>query len=79
MIEGQNVILYEERPDWRDPDQIMQRPFAKLRYVRTTGHWTLYWMRADLRWHACRPAAPSADLGSLIDVIDEGAYCAFFG
>lgn len=77
-LEGQSVVLYEERPDWRDPNQLMQSPFAKLRYVRTTGLWTLYWMRADLKWHAYRPAPPSADLAALMDIIGEDAYCAFF-
>ena len=36
-------------------------------------------MRADLKWHAYTPAPPSADLAKLIDVVDEDAYCAFFG
>jgi len=78
-IEGQSVVVYEDRPDWRDETKRMHNPFAKLRYVRTTGLWTLYWMRADLKWHAYTPASPSADLAKLIDVVDEDAYCAFFG
>ena len=79
VIEGHSVILFEERPDWREPAERMQRPFAKLRFVRTTGLWTLYWMRADLKWHAYQPAAPSTDLGALVDVVDRDEYCAFFG
>jgi len=42
----------------------MRNPFAKLRCVRTTGLWTLYWMRADPKWHAYRPASPAPDLES---------------
>jgi hypothetical protein len=78
-VEGQSVIILEERPDWRDPAERRQHPFAKLRFVRTTGLWTLYRMRADLKWHAYRPAAPSADLAGLVDVVDEDTYNAFFG
>ena len=78
-IEGQSLILYEERSGWRDPDELIQSPFAKLRYVRTTGLWTLYWMRADLKWHAYGPVPPTADLAALVDVVDEDAYSAFFG
>jgi hypothetical protein len=78
-ISGQSVVISEERPDWRDPSQRMHNPVAKLRFVRTTGLWTLYWMRTDLRWHAYQPAPPSADLSALVDVVDRDEYCAFFG
>jgi Protein of unknown function (DUF3024) len=57
----------------------MGSPAAKLRFVRTTGLWTLYWMRDNLRWHRYRPAAPSRDLATLVAVLDRDEYCAFFG
>lgn len=75
----QSVIISEERPDWRDPAKPMSTQVAKLRFVRTSGLWTLYWMRADLKWHAYEPASPTADLAALVDVVDRGEYCAFFG
>jgi hypothetical protein len=78
-VEGQSVIISEDRPDWRHPEQRMRSPFAKLRFVRSTGLWTLYWMRADLKWHAYEPAPPSRDLAELVDVVDRDQYCAFFG
>ena len=77
--EGQSVVISEERPDWQDPSERMHTPVAKLRFVRTTGLWTLYWMRADLRWHVYEPAAPAADLAALVEVVDRDEYCAFFG
>jgi len=77
--EGQSVVISEERPDWRDPSERMHTPVAKLRFVRTTGLWTLYWMRADLRWHAYEPAASTADLAALVEVVDRDEDCAFFG
>jgi len=77
--EGQSVVISEERPDWRDPSKRMHTPVAKLRFVRTTGLWTLYWMRADLKWHAYEPAPPTADLAALVEVVDRDQYCAFFG
>lgn len=78
-IEGESVVLFEERPEGREPAKRMRSPVAKLRFVRTTGLWTLYWRRADLKWHAYQPAAPSTDLAALVDVIDRDEYGAFFG
>jgi hypothetical protein len=78
-IDGQSVVLFEERPDWRDPSKRMRSAVAKLRFVRTTGLWTLYWMRADLKWHAYRPAPPTSDLATLVAVVGRDEYCAFFG
>ena len=40
-IKGHSVTLFEERPDWRDPAERMRTPFARLRFVRSTGLWTL--------------------------------------
>lgn len=30
----------------------MESPVAKATYVKTQNIWKVYWMRADLRWHA---------------------------
>ena len=79
QIDGQSVVISEERPDWRDPGQRMHTPVAKLRFVRSSGLWTLYWMRADLRWHAYEPAPPIRDLAELVEVVGRDQYCAFFG
>jgi hypothetical protein len=76
---GQSVVISEERPDWRDPKERMHTPVAKLRFVRASGLWTLYWMRADLNWHAYEPAPPSRDLAELVEVVGRDEYCAFFG
>jgi Protein of unknown function (DUF3024) len=78
-IEGQSVILAEERPDWRDPSKRMRNQVAKFRFVRNSRLWMLYWMRADLKWHRYEPAEPANDLADLLEVVDCDEYCAFFG
>lgn len=78
-IAGQSVVLFEERPDWRDLARRKRSRFAKLRYVRANGLWTLYWRRADGNWHAYHPASPTSDLAALVAVVDEDPYGAFFG
>jgi hypothetical protein len=76
-IARQSVVLFEERPYWRGAALGTRSPYAKLRYVRTTGLWTLYW-RADLKWHAYRPAPPTTDLAALVEVVEQDEYGAFF-
>jgi hypothetical protein len=78
-IEGQSVVLAEERPDWRDPSEHMRKRVAKFRFVRSSRLWTLYWMRADLRWHRCEPADSTPNLARLLEILDRDEYCAFFG
>jgi hypothetical protein len=78
-IHGESVVIAEERPDWQNPAERMRTPVAKLRFVRASGLWTLYWVRADLKWHAYRPAPPTADLAALVEIVDRDEYCAFFG
>ena len=78
-IHGQSVVIAEECPGWGDPSRRMRTPVGKLHFVRATGLWTLYWMRADLTWHVYQPATPSRDLATLVGVVDRDEYCAFFG
>jgi Protein of unknown function (DUF3024). len=52
---------------------------ARFRYRRTRGSWTLYWMRRDLKWHTYDPEVIPTDLESLVALVDEDRYGAFFG
>ena len=78
-VKGHNVVVFEVRPDWQDPTHRMRTPIARFRFVRTTRVWTLFWMRADLKWHLYAPAKAVADLVSLVAVVDRDEHCAFFG
>ncbi len=78
-VQGHSVIVFEERPDWRDSTETMRSPIAKFRYYRSRDEWNLYWMRADLNWHLYEPAAPSRSLSRLIGHVHRDTYCCFFG
>lgn len=54
-IKDQSVEIFEIRPRWQYPEEIMHIPVAKTTYVRTQDVWKIYWMRQDLKWHGYEP------------------------
>jgi len=79
IVEGQSVVIFEVRPNWRDPGIIMETEVAKVTFVRSQKVWKLYWMRADLKWHSYQPFASSPDLQGLVAEIDADPNGCFFG
>lgn len=79
-IERQSVVLFEIRPRWGGPpDETMEQPHAKATWVKARGIWRVYWMRADLKWHAYAPCPEVRDLESFLRVVGEDAHHCFFG
>jgi hypothetical protein len=62
-VQGYDVAVYEERPEWNDPEKWTREPIAKFKYVRKDNVWKLYWMGGDSKWHSYepRPAAKSLE------------------
>lgn len=78
-IDGQAVTLLEVRPLWQgQPGEITRRPFARFRYVKTTGLWQIYWMRQNGKWHAYDPDSASS-LEEALDIMEADRYGCFFG
>ena len=78
-IQNQDIIIFEIRPQWNDPKNQIESPFAKLKFVRSRNHWKLYWHRADMKWHKYEPFESSRDLGELVQEIDTDQHGCFFG
>ena len=78
-IEKQDVILFEIRPRWNKPDEQIELPCAKLKFVRSQNVWKLFWQRANMKWHAYGPLKSSRNLTELIAEIDTDPYGCFFG
>lgn len=77
--DGQSALLFEIRPQWNDPTKILELPFAKLRFVKSSKIWKLYWMRGSGKWEAYGPLPESTDLHKLLTEIKNDAYGFFFG
>ena len=78
-IENQSVALFEIRPAFRRPDQIIEHAIAKATYVKPEKEWRLYWMRADLKWHRYEPIPEVNSLEEFLQVIEEDAHGCFYG
>jgi hypothetical protein len=78
-LEGQSIEIFEIRPDWQDPNKKMENPVAKATYVKRAEEWRVYWQRADLKWHRYEPHPSASTIEEFLQVVDEDAYCCFFG
>lgn len=79
-IDGHGISVFEERPPWDGrPGEWTRMGVARLRYFRSRDEWTLYWMRRDLKWHIYDPETRKRDLRTLVRVVEEDSYGAFFG
>jgi hypothetical protein len=79
-IDGQSLEILERRRAWQgSPGETIELPVAKATFVRSRDHWRVYWQRADLRWHRYDPAPEVRTVPEFLGVVDEDAYCCFFG
>ncbi len=78
-LEGQSVEILEVRPDYRDPSETIENSVAKATYVKWAEEWRIYWQRADLKWHRYEPYPTASSIEEFLAVVDEDAYCCFFG
>ncbi|MFA0961034.1 DUF3024 domain-containing protein [Roseivirga sp. BDSF3-8] len=77
-IEGQNVYIFEVRPQWDDKSKIMHMDVAKTTYVKSKDNWKVYWMRGNLKWYPYDPATADT-LEQFIDMVDKDRHGCFFG
>ena len=78
-IENQSVYVFEIRPRWDKPEEILHEDVAKTTYVKTQGVWKVYWMRGDLKWHRYGPQPEVATISEFFDLVAGDDYACFFG
>ena len=77
--ERQSVTLFEIRPDWKNPREKHERPFAKTTYNQRTGLWKIFWRRQDLKWHGYTPQLHVPSVATFLQVVDQDAMGCFWG
>jgi Protein of unknown function (DUF3024) len=79
-VDGQSVTIFEVRPLWRgQPGQTTRRPVAKIRYVKSSELWNIYWMRQNGKWESYEPASSACGLEEALDIIELDTYGCFLG
>lgn len=78
-ITGQSVEIFEIRPR-PDNSSLKQYPsIAKTTFIKSKGHWKLFWMRADLKWHGYKPNLYLKNLKKVVEIIDKDEFGCFYG
>lgn len=77
---GQSIEVFEIRPVWRGaPGDVREVPIAKATWVKSRGHWRLYWMRADLKWHRYEPLPEAGTLERVLTEVAADPWGCFWG
>ena len=78
-IEDHSIELFLVRPSFRRPDEWIEEPISKIRYVRSRDAWGIYWRRADLKWHRYDPCQETETLPEALAIISKDQHGCFFG
>ena len=78
-IENQSVELIEIRPEWKNSENKINIPFARVTYVKKEKLWKIYWQRQDLKWHSYAPVPSVQNFEEFLSVVSEDANACFFG
>lgn len=79
QIEDQSILIVEIRPQWKKPTVKGQYPYAKATFVKSKNYWKVFWLRADMKWHAYTPKPTVKTLKKFLELVDEDAYHCFKG
>jgi hypothetical protein len=76
-----HLTIVECRPPWRQDagPEWTRLPIARLRYIKATGRWSLYWRDRHLRFHLYDQVAPSPHIDDLLREISSDPTAIFWG
>ena len=78
-IDNQSVFIFEIRPRWDNPEEILNSHIAKATFVKTQNHWDLFWMRSDLKWHKYQPKPNVKTIKEFVDLVAKDENNCFWG
>src|SRR5688572_12662767 len=78
-IGARDVILFESRPSYRDPQKWSEEDVAKFQYVAAADEWRLFCQFRDLKWRAYQPLPSARDFDTLVDEVSLDPTGIFWG
>ncbi|WP_298300440.1 DUF3024 domain-containing protein [Hydrotalea sp.] len=78
-IEEQSIFIFEIRPKWLKPEEIMECMVAKTTYVNTKKLWKVFWMRSDLKWHSYLPTPTVKTIQAFVKLVEADDHHCFWG
>jgi hypothetical protein len=79
QVSGNSVEIFELRPAWKQPTEILKEPVAKATFVKTRDVWKVFWQRADLKWHSYDPAPTVGSIEKFLELVDADPHGCFWG
>lgn len=76
-FEKNTILLFEKRASYGNPSEIMENPFAKIKFVKSKDNWTIYWMKGNLKWAEYK--SDVAKMEEVFKIIKTDADNCFFG
>jgi hypothetical protein len=80
-VADRHLTIVECRPPWRADigPEWSRFPIARLRHVKATRLWSLYWRDRNLRFHEYDLAPATATVEELLAEIDRDPTAIFWG
>ncbi|MEI7866105.1 MAG: DUF3024 domain-containing protein [Chthoniobacterales bacterium] len=78
-LTDQRLDLFFIRPHWCRPEETVENPITRIRYVRSRQRWQIYWMRDDGQWHRYVPYPDALSLEKTLRLVEQDANGCFFG
>jgi len=78
-IKRHDVVLFEKRPVFRQPDKWVEIGVAKFSLNRKAGTWSLFCADRNGKWHRYDPCPSSPLFENLLKEVDEDPTGIFWG
>ena len=78
-VEGNAVVLFEERPSFVRPNEWGQSEVAKFRWVASRKVWQLFCKFSNGRWRGYEPFPESPTFAKLLDEVAADPTGIFWG
>ena len=78
-IKGNEVMLYESRPNYLEQTSWYSAPIAKFEKIPSTESWQLYFADRNHKWHKYPHCPPNRDIGKLLAEVEKDPNGIFWG